>query len=172
MDHYNKYQTKQCTHRLPHCTHTRWWLVLGWVTTKEDHPRLRITCISYIWRVIKYYITSQLLKEPRAESPAFSWGYHFWLPAVMAENGRIMLCKSQISEFCWVSTNIAGKTATILKHHFRVTVTAVENVGIGMGQCEFIVNPFWKTLRSTLEQHFRVTTFMVVKGGIGPNLLF
>ena len=28
--------------------------VLGWVTTKEDRPRLRIACISYIWRVIKF----------------------------------------------------------------------------------------------------------------------
>ena len=56
MDRYNEYQTKQCTHTLPHCTHTRWWLVLGWVTTKEDHPRLRIACISYIWCVIKFYI--------------------------------------------------------------------------------------------------------------------
>ena len=40
MDRYNKYQIKQCTHTLTHCTHNIWWLVLGWVTTKEDHPRL------------------------------------------------------------------------------------------------------------------------------------
>jgi len=32
---YNKYRTKQCTH-------TSWWIVLGWVTTKEYHP-----CISF-----------------------------------------------------------------------------------------------------------------------------
>jgi len=23
------------------CTHTSWWLVLGWVTTKEYHPCIR-----------------------------------------------------------------------------------------------------------------------------------
>ena len=40
MDCYNKYQTKQCTHTLTHCTHYKWWLVLGWVTTKKDHPCL------------------------------------------------------------------------------------------------------------------------------------
>jgi len=34
MGRYNKYRTKQCTH-------TRWWLVLGWVTTKEYHPCIR-----------------------------------------------------------------------------------------------------------------------------------
>ena len=54
MDRYNKYQTKQNTHTLPHCTHNKWWLVLGWVTTKEDHPHLQIAYISYIWHVIKF----------------------------------------------------------------------------------------------------------------------
>ena len=68
MDRYNKYQTKQCTHTLPHCTHTRWWLVLGWVTTKEDHPRLRIACISYIWRVIKFYITLHYITSPASKN--------------------------------------------------------------------------------------------------------
>jgi len=34
MGRYNKYRTKQCTH-------TSWWLVLGWVTTKEYHPCIR-----------------------------------------------------------------------------------------------------------------------------------
>jgi len=36
MGRYNKYRTKLCTH-----THTSWWLVLGWVTTKEYHPCIR-----------------------------------------------------------------------------------------------------------------------------------
>jgi len=31
MGRYNKYRTKQCTH-------TSWWLVLDWVTTKEYIP--------------------------------------------------------------------------------------------------------------------------------------
>jgi len=30
---YNKYRIKQCTH-------TSWWLVLGWVTTKESDARI------------------------------------------------------------------------------------------------------------------------------------
>jgi len=34
MGRYNKYRAKQCTH-------TSWWLVLGWVTTKEYHPCIR-----------------------------------------------------------------------------------------------------------------------------------
>ena len=39
-----KYLTKQYTRTYTHvhCTHTIWWLVLGWVTTKEDHPILPI----------------------------------------------------------------------------------------------------------------------------------
>ena len=60
LDRYNKYQTKQCTHTLINCTHNIWWLVLGWVTTKEDHPRLRIAYTSYIWRVIKFYLLTYL----------------------------------------------------------------------------------------------------------------
>ena len=36
--------------------HSRWWLVLGWVTTNVDHPRLRIANASYIRRVIKFYL--------------------------------------------------------------------------------------------------------------------
>jgi len=34
MGRYNNYRTKQCTH-------TSWWLVLGWVTTKEYHSCIR-----------------------------------------------------------------------------------------------------------------------------------
>ena len=48
-------------HTLSHCTHNRWWLVLGWVTTKEDHPRLRIAYTRYIWRVIRFYLLTYLL---------------------------------------------------------------------------------------------------------------
>ena len=50
----NTRQSSTRTHTLPHCTHNRWWLVLGSVTTKENHPRLRIAYISYVWRVIKF----------------------------------------------------------------------------------------------------------------------
>ena len=32
-----KYQTKQYTQA--HCTQKRWWLILDWVTTKENHSR-------------------------------------------------------------------------------------------------------------------------------------
>ena len=62
MDRYSKYQTKQCTHTLTHCTHNIWWLVLGWVTTNEDHPRLRLDYTSYIWHVIKFYLLTYLLR--------------------------------------------------------------------------------------------------------------
>ena len=42
MGRYNKSQTKQLqAHTHTHCMHNRWWLVLGWVTTKEDHLCLR-----------------------------------------------------------------------------------------------------------------------------------
>ena len=61
MDRYNKYQTKQYTHTLTRYTHFIWWLVLGWVTTKEDYPRLRIAYTSFIWRVIKFYLLTYLL---------------------------------------------------------------------------------------------------------------
>ena len=44
MGRYIKYLTKQYTRTYTrihtYCTHNRWWLVLGWVTTKEDRPRL------------------------------------------------------------------------------------------------------------------------------------
>ena len=39
----------------------RRWLVLGRVTTKEDHSRLRMAHKSYIWRVIKFYLLTYLL---------------------------------------------------------------------------------------------------------------
>ena len=42
-------------------TYNRWWLVLGWVTTKEDHPPLGIAFTSYTWRVIKFYLLTYLL---------------------------------------------------------------------------------------------------------------
>ena len=32
--------TQAYTHTPTHGTHNRWWIVLGWVTTKEDYPRL------------------------------------------------------------------------------------------------------------------------------------
>ena len=61
MNRYNKYQTKQCKHTLTHRTHYIWWLVLGWVTTKEDHLCLRIAYTSYIWRVIKFYLLTYVV---------------------------------------------------------------------------------------------------------------
>jgi len=42
MDRYNKYQTKQLHAHAYICTHNSWWLVLGWVTTKEYHPLPRL----------------------------------------------------------------------------------------------------------------------------------
>ena len=61
------------THTLPHSTHNRWWLVLGWVTTKEDYPHLRLAYISYIWRVIKFthynYNDNYTVKKNRKTRP-------------------------------------------------------------------------------------------------------
>jgi len=37
IDRCNKYQTKQLHAHTYTCTHNSWWLVLGWVTTKEYH---------------------------------------------------------------------------------------------------------------------------------------
>ena len=54
-------QSSALTHLCNLCTHNRWWLVLGWVTTKEDQPRLRIAYISYIRRVIKFYLLTYLI---------------------------------------------------------------------------------------------------------------
>ena len=57
MDRYNKYQTKQYTHThtLTHCTRSSWWLVLGWVTNKEDHQLLWFDGSTIeIWSVNKY----------------------------------------------------------------------------------------------------------------------
>jgi len=34
-------------------TYTSWWLVIGWVTTKLNHPCLRIAYMSYTWRIVK-----------------------------------------------------------------------------------------------------------------------
>jgi len=51
MDRYNKYYTKQLNAQTYTCTHNIWWLVLGWVTTKEYHPRL---CIDYVDFMARY----------------------------------------------------------------------------------------------------------------------
>ena len=63
MDRYNKCQTKQYTRTHTHCTHISRWSVLGWVTTKEDHPLLWFDAQSIeIWSVNKYisYIISYI----------------------------------------------------------------------------------------------------------------
>ena len=59
-------------HTRTHCTHDIWWLVLVWVTTKEDHPRLRIAYKSYIWRVSKFYLLTNLLTRFPSYSSADS----------------------------------------------------------------------------------------------------
>ena len=74
-----------------HCTHNRWWLVLGWVTTKEDHPRLRFIApllLTYaqknltdhffsVWRVqcrINRYAKYAMVGAPDVGGPpAVSW---------------------------------------------------------------------------------------------------
>jgi len=68
MGCFKKYQTKQ----LPtgkHCTHKRWLLVLGWVTTKEDCTDYMLT----LWRATS--AISQLQLEAvcslKYESQAF-----------------------------------------------------------------------------------------------------
>ena len=43
-----------------------WWLVLGWVITKKDHPRLPIAYTSYTWRVIKFYFLTYIIGHLRA----------------------------------------------------------------------------------------------------------
>ena len=48
---------------------TNWWLVLGWVTTKDDHTCLRIAGKSYIWRIIKFYLQLQLLSNYEIHLP-------------------------------------------------------------------------------------------------------
>jgi len=53
MDRYNKYQTKQLHAHTYTCTHDSWWLVLGWVTTKEYYR------IDFIARYKCNYITLQ-----------------------------------------------------------------------------------------------------------------
>jgi len=50
MDRCNKYQTKQLHAHTYTFTHNSWWL-LGWVTTKEYHPRL---CIDYFDFMARY----------------------------------------------------------------------------------------------------------------------
>jgi len=50
MDRYNKYQSKQLHAHTYTCTHNSWWLVLGWVTPKEYHPRLCIDYVDFIAR--------------------------------------------------------------------------------------------------------------------------
>jgi len=56
MDCYNKYQTKQLHAHTYTCTHNSWWLVLGWVTTKEYHPRLCINNVDFMARYKCNYI--------------------------------------------------------------------------------------------------------------------
>ena len=68
----NTRQSSTRTHTLPHCTHNSWWLVLGWVTTKEDHPHLRIAYISYTWRVIKFINSIQFMLETFRSEKFFS----------------------------------------------------------------------------------------------------
>ena len=73
-DRYNKYQTKQYTHTLTHCAHNSWWPVLGWVTTKEDHPLLWFDGSTIeIWSVNKYItitITCLWLEMRRIPEPS------------------------------------------------------------------------------------------------------
>ena len=52
------------THTL---THNSWWLVLGWVTTKEDHPCLRIAYTSYIMARYQVILTYLLIYGNEAE---------------------------------------------------------------------------------------------------------
>ena len=59
MDRYDKYETKQYTHAH---TQNRRWLVLGWVTTKEDNPHLRFIAID-IWRVTSRVILIRLIEH-------------------------------------------------------------------------------------------------------------
>ena len=67
MDRYNKLinirQSSTRTHTLTHCTYSIWWLVLGWATTKEDHPRLRIAYTSYTYGALSSstYLLTYLL---------------------------------------------------------------------------------------------------------------
>jgi len=47
----DKAVTQISTHILPH---KGWWLVLGWVSTKEGNPRL---CIDYIFTYLILYFS-------------------------------------------------------------------------------------------------------------------
>jgi len=51
MDCYNNYLTKQLHAHTNACTHNSWWLVLGWVITKEDDLLL---CIDYVEFMTRY----------------------------------------------------------------------------------------------------------------------
>jgi len=56
MDRYNKYQTKQLHAHTNTYTHNSWWLVLGWVTTKEYYLRHCIDYVDFMARYKCYYI--------------------------------------------------------------------------------------------------------------------
>jgi len=65
---YKHTQTHTHTHARTHArasTHKSWWLVLGWVTTKEGHPRLPIASTSYTYvlltPVLQYNYTQSSL---------------------------------------------------------------------------------------------------------------
>jgi len=64
MDRYNKYQTKQLHAHKYTCTHNSWWLVLGWVTFKEYHPRLCIDYVDFMARNKCNYIYIPLKYRP------------------------------------------------------------------------------------------------------------
>jgi len=59
MNRYNKYQTKQLQAYTYTCVHNSWWLVLGWVTTKEYHPRL---CIDYVDFMVQLHLHTYVIR--------------------------------------------------------------------------------------------------------------
>ena len=135
MDRYNKCQTKQYTrtHAHTHCTHISWWSVLGWVTTKEDHPLLWFDAQSIeIWSVNKYYIISyQIMLVVTHIKVASDW--------LMSTKGRIS-CR-----YCWaIAWHFDGHyfidDSKVRNHRHFITVWCVWEVQlVCVSQFSFLI---------------------------------
>jgi len=89
MDRYNKYQTKQLHARPNTCTYTSWWLVLGWMTTKEYHPRLCIDYVDFMARYKCNYITLHYYcRRNRADRHLSSWVLPIYVYRLILRNRR------------------------------------------------------------------------------------
>jgi len=94
-------------------THTSRWLLLGWMTTKEDHPRLRIAYTSYImacYQVLLTYLLTYLKTMQGKSSAVFAYAY----AGNLKVGSSLTLLKMTTYENTLAVSNCARSSATSL----------------------------------------------------------